>query len=96
MPAVIWVVAAGPALNQILSFRQQAHPLRLLPDVNPDIGGLGVRIGLYIPVVLAVMTLFAGCFHKDEAGAKDIGKANLLSMYDLSVKQSVFECEGSN
>lgn len=53
--------------------------IRLLTDVNPDIGGLGIRIGFYIPFGLAFLTLVAGLFHKEDSAAKEIGSALLLS-----------------
>ena len=48
-------------------------------DVNADIGGIGIRVGLYIPVGLAVVTLLLGVLHREDTGAKEIGSAQLLS-----------------
>ncbi|CAK1365380.1 unnamed protein product [Cercospora beticola] len=53
--------------------------IRLLTDVNPDIGGLGIRIGFYIPFGLAFLTLVAGLFHMEDSAAKEIGSALLIT-----------------
>ncbi|UJO16114.1 uncharacterized protein CLAFUR5_04721 [Fulvia fulva] len=52
--------------------------------VNADIGGTGIRVGLYIPVCLALLTLGLGNLHRDDTGAKEIGSAQLLTLFYLN------------
>ncbi|KAM3416267.1 hypothetical protein BST61_g7873 [Cercospora zeina] len=58
--------------------------IRLLTDVNPDIGGLGIRLGFYIPLGLALLTLLAGLHHKQDSAAKEIGSALLITLFYLN------------
>jgi hypothetical protein len=51
--------------------------------INPDIGGVGVRLGLYIPMVLTHISLFLGCFCGEEIGTKELGAAQIISKHSF-------------
>lgn len=43
--------------------------------------GLGIRLGVYVPIGLATFTLLVGLLHNQDSGAKEIGNAQLLSKH---------------
>jgi hypothetical protein len=45
--------------------------------MNADIGGIGIRISLYISLVVTVLSSLAGHFHQEKTAVKDIGTAQL-------------------
>lgn len=47
--------------------------------VNADIGGEGIRAGVYLPVGLALLALTIGSFHREDSGIKEVGATQLLS-----------------
>jgi hypothetical protein len=51
--------------------------------INPDIGGVGVRLGLYIPMVLTHISLFLGRFCGEEIGTKELGAAQIISKHSF-------------
>jgi len=53
--------------------------------VDADIGGVGVRAGLYIPICLIFLTLTFGFFVTEENGAKELGGAQLLSTLSMKL-----------
>ncbi|KAF2163515.1 hypothetical protein M409DRAFT_26127 [Zasmidium cellare ATCC 36951] len=92
IPAVLWPFSLIPAL---LSYKPSGihHSLNTNSsevwnsttlELDPDIGGTGIRVGIYIPVGLALLTLLAGLLHNDDSGAKEIGNAQLLTLFYLN------------
>lgn len=71
--------SAGPLGTTLLGADTSLGEDKL--EINPDIGGVGVRAGLYITVGLAMFLLLIGHFHKEESGAKEIGTAQFLSRF---------------
>ena len=48
--------------------------------INPDIGGIGVRIALYATMGMTIMSLVLGAFgYRSETGTKELGAALLVS-----------------
>jgi hypothetical protein len=45
--------------------------------MNADIGGIGIRISLYISLVVTIVSSLAGHFHQEKTAVKDIGTAQL-------------------
>lgn len=88
--SMFWVLSIIPAFLQANKGSTRLHDTTLLRigthlgarklKINPDIGGVGVRAGLYITVGLAIFLLLIGHFHK-ESGAKEIGAAQFLSRH---------------
>ncbi|KAF7194760.1 Ankyrin-like [Pseudocercospora fuligena] len=52
--------------------------------VDADIGGEGIRAGVYIPVGLALLALIQGSFHTADSGIKEIGTTQLLTLFYLN------------
>lgn len=48
-------------------------------SMNPDIGGLGTRVGLYISDSMAVAHALLGHFHTETSGTKQLCSAQVLS-----------------
>lgn len=53
-------------------------------DINPDIGGVGVLFGLFLPTTTLAMTLFIGNFTAEAFGTKELCLAQIASMRSLS------------
>lgn len=54
-------------------------------EVNPDIGGIGVRIALIATMAMALVTLVLGaCGYHGETGTKELGVAILVSKWKLA------------
>ncbi|KAI4743319.1 hypothetical protein E4T50_06294 [Aureobasidium sp. EXF-12298] len=51
--------------------------------MNADIGGIGIRISLYISLAVAFFSSLAGHFHQEKTAVKDIGTAQLASMLSI-------------
>jgi hypothetical protein len=45
--------------------------------MDADIGGIGIRISLYISLVVTIVSSVAGHFHQEKTAVKDIGTAQL-------------------
>jgi len=95
VPVVIaWVVAVGEV---ILTYRFPNYSIEGCPSLdgpngsvellNPDIGGIGVRLGLYVPLFVSCVSLFAGHWHAEPSGVKELCLAQLASMYCCTVIQ---------
>ncbi|KAK5724022.1 hypothetical protein LTR17_013684 [Elasticomyces elasticus] len=52
--------------------------------LNADIGGVGVLVGIYFPVLLAILSLGIGHYHTREAGTKEIGVVLLANLIYLT------------
>ncbi|KAK5116873.1 hypothetical protein LTR85_009133 [Meristemomyces frigidus] len=52
--------------------------------LNADIGGVGVLVGIYFPIFLAIVSLVGGHFHKGELGPKEIGIVILANLVYLT------------
>lgn len=50
-------------------------------EVNPDIGGIGVLIGLFLPCVILLLVLLSGHFTAETSGAKELCMAQCASMF---------------
>ncbi|KAK4501068.1 hypothetical protein PRZ48_006874 [Zasmidium cellare] len=92
VPGVFWLVSLIPALlfykPSGISTSIKADPVNIWNSttlkLDPDIGGTGIRIGIYIPIGLALLTLLAGLLHNEDSGAKEIGNAQLLTLFYLN------------
>jgi len=49
--------------------------------MNADIGGIGIRVSLYISLVVTILSSFAGHFHQEKTAVKDIGTAQLACKF---------------
>lgn len=49
--------------------------------MNPDIGGIGIRISLYISLAVTILSSLAGHFHQEKTVVKDIGTAQFACEY---------------
>lgn len=45
--------------------------------MNADIGGIGIRISLYVSFLVTIFSSFLGHFHQEKTAVKDIGTAQL-------------------
>jgi hypothetical protein len=45
--------------------------------MDADIGGIGIRISLYISLIVTIVSSLAGHFHQEKTAVKDIGTAQL-------------------
>jgi hypothetical protein len=54
-------------------------------SINPDIGGIGVRMGFYILTGLTHLSLILGHFCDREIGTKELGVAQLTSKSSISL-----------
>ncbi|KAH0033421.1 hypothetical protein KCU78_g2486, partial [Aureobasidium melanogenum] len=52
--------------------------------MNADIGGIGIRISLYISFLVTIFSSSLGHFHQEKTVVKDIGTAQLTSMLSLA------------
>ncbi|KEQ57898.1 uncharacterized protein M437DRAFT_60664, partial [Aureobasidium melanogenum CBS 110374] len=52
--------------------------------MNADIGGIGIRISLYVSFLVTIFSSFLGHFHQEKTAVKDIGTAQLTSMLSLA------------
>lgn len=88
-PFCLWMLAVAPALAQHFGTHTKASAVLLgsNEDSTPraelkfdaDICGVGVRVGLYIPIGLILYTISMGLVWREEAGAKELGGTQLLS-----------------
>ena len=76
-PTLGIVAAAVLAFGRIFSVHSNACEQL---DLNPDIGGLGTRLGLELPIVATAISLMLGRFTSREMGTKELGLTNLASM----------------
>ncbi|KAI5207052.1 hypothetical protein E4T39_02070 [Aureobasidium subglaciale] len=53
--------------------------------MDADIGGIGVRVSLYIALVMTILSSFGGHFHQERTAVKDIGTAQLASMLSTTI-----------
>lgn len=80
----IWL---GAFFSNVVSDPQRGPPLSTDPSplcrirltINADIGGIGVRAGLYVTGALSMVSAVLGLFSKAEVGAKEIGIAQVAS-----------------
>ncbi|KAG9953801.1 hypothetical protein KCU85_g1141, partial [Aureobasidium melanogenum] len=52
--------------------------------MNADIGGIGIRISLYVSFLVTIFSSILGHFHQEKTAVKDIGTAQLTSMLSLA------------
>lgn len=50
-------------------------------EINPDIGGIGVLLGLFLPCLVLLLVLVSGHFKAETSGAKELCMAQCASMY---------------
>lgn len=50
-------------------------------SLNPDIGGIGVLVGLYVPGLLVFLSLVLGHFTGSDTGTKELGNVALMSRF---------------
>ena len=48
-------------------------------QLDPDIGGVGVQVGVYVPALLACISLLVGQYYSGETSTKELGIAMLAS-----------------
>ncbi|KAH0288917.1 hypothetical protein M436DRAFT_83927 [Aureobasidium namibiae CBS 147.97] len=52
--------------------------------MNADIGGIGIRVSLYISLLVTILSSFAEHFHQEKTAVRDIGTAQLTSMLSIT------------
>jgi hypothetical protein len=57
--------------------------------MNADIGGIGIRISLYISLAVTMLSSLAGHFHQEKTAVKDIGTAQLACKF-LGSSNSIY------
>jgi len=84
IPGAVWMMCGILAMTDL--FVQptdrpapDAYDCKNLLAVNSDIGGIGVGVGLAIPMALTLVSLFLGRRCGREIGTKEIGSAHLIS-----------------
>jgi len=59
-------------------------------EINPDVGGIGVLLGLFLPCLVLLLVLFLGHFTVHTSGAKELCMAQCASkLRDLKAVQGL-------
>ena len=53
--------------------------LQKKPEINPDVGGIGVLLGLFLPCLVLLVVLILGHFTAHTSGAKELCMAQCAS-----------------
>jgi hypothetical protein len=90
-PLSLWILAIAPAFAELFGSPNKTGAALLGGAMDPtertelkfdaDICGVGVRVGLYLPIGLILYTVSLGLIWREEGGAKELGGAQLLSKY---------------
>jgi hypothetical protein len=88
-PLCLWILAIAPAFAELFGNPNKTGAALLGGAMDPtertdlklnaDICGVGVRVGLYLPIGLILYTISLGLIWREEGGAKELGGAQLLS-----------------
>jgi hypothetical protein len=94
-PFCLWMLAIAPALAELFGHPKKTGAALLGGAMDPtdrtelkfdaDICGVGVRVGLYLPIGLIFYTISLGAIWREEGGAKELGGAQLLSNVNIIV-----------
>jgi hypothetical protein len=92
-PFCLWMLAIAPALAELFGHSNKTGATllggamdtteRTELKFDADICGVGVRVGLYLPIGLVLYTISFGLILREEGGAKEVGGAQLLSMITI-------------
>jgi hypothetical protein len=90
-PLCLWILAIAPAFAELFGNPNKTGAALLGGAMDPtertelklnaDICGVGVRVGLYLPIGLILYTISLGLIWREEGGAKELGGAQLLSNF---------------
>ena len=93
-----WHLRVGPVVCSILAII--AFVLILLPrnsrseaclpennEINPDVGGIGVLLGLFLPCLVLLLVLILGHFTAHTSGAKELCIAQFASKLRRAMKR---------
>lgn len=85
-PPLVWLVCGALGVAQL--FMEPSRPVPvggydkcgIEPTVNPDIGGIGVRISLEMTMGSTLVSILLGAFgYCGETGTKELGAASFIS-----------------
>jgi hypothetical protein len=84
LPHVAWLVCGVLGTVQLFLEPSKPDSCGNPEQPNPDIVGMGVRVGLMSIMGLTALSVIAGaCEYRGETGSKELGVASLASMYDI-------------
>lgn len=70
LPTYLWGFCTVVHICAVVQLGTTYHGPQL--NMNPDIAGVGVRVGLYIPQGMAALTLILGHWHAEPCGIKEL------------------------
>jgi hypothetical protein len=84
LPHAAWLVCGVLGTVQLFLEPSKPESCGKLEQPNPDIVGMGVRVGLMSIMSLTVFSIITGaCEYRGQTGSKELGVASLSSMYDI-------------
>jgi hypothetical protein len=82
LPHAAWLVCGALGIIQLFLEPSKPESCGKLEPPNPDIVGMGVRVGLMSIMGLTVFSILAGASgYHGETGSKELGITSLASMY---------------
>ncbi|KAF2659147.1 hypothetical protein K491DRAFT_216389 [Lophiostoma macrostomum CBS 122681] len=85
-PILIFVVSVIACITipihvwrTIPTYREEDACLPENTEINPDIGGPGVNLGLYLPCLVLLLNLISGHFKSESTGTHPLGYAQVLN-----------------
>lgn len=78
IPRVAWLICSLLGLLRSFEGNQDTNDCST-SSMSADIGGTAVLIGLFIPALVACLSLLVGRFHTRESGTKELGITVLTS-----------------
>jgi hypothetical protein len=82
LPHAAWLVCGTLGIIQLFLEPSKPESCGKLEGVNPDIVGMGVRVGLMSIMALTIFSILAGASgYHGETGAKELGITSLASTY---------------
>jgi hypothetical protein len=83
LPHAAWLFCGILGIIQLFLEPSKLESCDELEQPNPDIAGMGVRVGLMSIMGLTVLSLIAGaCGYRGDTGAKELGAISLAGMYE--------------
>jgi hypothetical protein len=83
LPHAAWLICGILGIIQLFLESSSLESCGELEQPNPDIAGMGVRVGLMSIMGLTILSLIAGAFgYRGDTGAKELGAISLAGMYE--------------